>query len=193
MKRIYCYFEGTKDKIHVLNACKKMVVYCYADGDFVGIWGQEKPQDTICAGNMTVFVVFFFNYLLLWFSKIQTDITLLTLNYEYVALSHSVIDLLPLNNLSKEVIENLVTDSENLKFVSSSNVYEDNNGVVIVKNPGINPTSKQIAIRYYSFRQHVRKKVLIRITESGNQKAYIFTIVIQGELLVRNRKLIYGW
>ena len=49
-----------------------------------------------------------------------------------MALSHSVRALLPLKSLTKEVIDNLGIDCENLKFVSRSTVYEDNNGAIVV-------------------------------------------------------------
>ena len=77
-------------------------------------------------------MVTFDNFPLLWVSKLQTEISLSTLNSEYVALSHSVRALLPLKSLIKEVIDNLGIYCENLKFVSSSTVYEDNNGAIVV-------------------------------------------------------------
>ena len=71
---------------------------------------------------------------------------------------HSVRDLLTLKRLIKEVIDNLGIESKNLKFVSSYNVYEDNNGAIVVKTiPILNPTSKHITVIYYWFRNHVRK------------------------------------
>ena len=91
-------------------------------------------------------------------SKLQTEIALSNLHSEYVALSHSVRALLPLKSLIKEVIDNLGIDSENLKFLSSSTVYEENNGAVVVATiPRMNPSSKHIAVKYYWFRQHVGK------------------------------------
>ena len=132
MKRIFRYLQGTKDNGLVFNPSKKMVVGCYADADFVGLWGHENPQDAIFAGSRTGFVVTFVNFPLLWVSKIQTDISLSTLLSEYVALSHSVRALLTLKSLIKEVIDNLGIDSENLKFVSISTIYEDNNGAIVV-------------------------------------------------------------
>ena len=57
-------------------------------------------------------------------SKLQIEIALSTLHSEYVALSHSIRALLPLKSLIKEVIDKLGIDSENLKFVSSSTIYE---------------------------------------------------------------------
>ena len=66
-----------------------------------------------------------------------------------------------------EVFDNLGIDSKNLKFVSSSTVYEENKGdIVVAKSPGINPTSNHIAVKYHWFRQHVGKEFLIRKIES---------------------------
>ena len=91
-------------------------------------------------------------------SKLQTEIALSTLLSDYVALSNSVIALLPLKSLIKEVIDNLGIDSEKLKFLSSSNVYEDNNGAIFVAtSPSMTPTSKHIAVKYHWFRQYIGK------------------------------------
>ena len=73
-------------------------------------------------------------------------------------MSNSVRVLLSLKSLIKEVINNLGIDSENLKFVSSSTIYEDDNGAMVVAtSPRMTPTSKQIAVKYNWFRQHVGK------------------------------------
>ena len=81
-----------------------------------------------------------------------------TLHSEYVALSHSVRALLPLKILIKEVIDNPGIDSENLKFVSISIIYEDNNGAIVeATSPRITPKSNHIAVKYHWFRQHVGK------------------------------------
>ena len=107
----------------MFNPSKKLVVDCYADADFARLWGHEDPQDPICARSRTGFVVTFSNCPLLWVSKLQTDISFSTLNSEYVELSHFIRALLPLKSLIKEVIDNLVIDSENIKFVSSSTIH----------------------------------------------------------------------
>ena len=91
-------------------------------------------------------------------------------------LSHSVRALLPLKSLIKELIDNLGIDCENLKFVSRSTVYEDNNGAIVVAtSPRMTPSSKHIAVKYHWFRQHVGKEFVIWKIESENQKADIFT------------------
>ena len=111
-----------------------------------------------------------------------------------MALSHSVRALPPLKSLIKEVIDNLGIDSEKPKFVASSTVYEDINGSIVVEtSPRMTSKSKHITIKYHWFGQRVGKEFVIRKTESENQKADIFTKVLQGEIFVSIRKLLCGW
>ena len=99
-----------------------------------------------------------------------------------------------LKNLIKEVIDNLVIDSESLKFVSSSTIYEDNIGaMVLATSPRMTTTSKHIAVNYNWFRHHVGKEFIIRKIESENQKADISTKVLQSEIFVRISKVLFGW
>ena len=108
-----------------------------------------------------------------------------------MALHHSVRALLTLKSLIKEVIDNLGIYCENLKFVSSSTVYEDNNGAIVVAtSPRMTPSSKYIAVKYHWFRQHVGKEFVIQKIESENQKADIFTKGLQGQIFVRIRELL---
>ena len=96
-------------------------------------------------------------------SKLQTNIVLFNLHSEYLTLSHFVRDLLPLKSLTKEVIDNLGIDSENLEFVSRTTVYEENNGaMVLIESPNINPKSKHSYVKYNWFTQHIGKEFVIR-------------------------------
>ena len=104
----------------MFNTSKKLAVDFYADADFAGLCGHENPQYPIYDRIRTGFVATFSNFTLLWISELPTYIALSTLHSEYVALSHSVRALLPLNSLIKKIIENLRIDSENLNFVSIS-------------------------------------------------------------------------
>ena len=67
-----------------------------------------------------------------------------------MALFHYIRALLPLENLLKEVFDNLGFDIEKLKFVSRSTVYEENNrAIVVATSTRITPTSKHIVINYH--------------------------------------------
>ena len=83
-------------------------------------------------------------------------------------------------------------DSEKLKIVSSSTIYEYNKGAMVVaKSPRMTPTSKHIAVKYHWL--HVGKEFVIRKIDSENQKADIFTKGLQGEIFVRIMKMLCGW
>ena len=156
VKIIYRYLQGTNYNGLVFNTSKKLVLDCYADAYFAGIWGHQNTQDYIFVSSRTGFVVTFDNCPILWVSKPQTNIALSTLYSEYVELSHYVRALLPLKSLIKEVIDNSVIDSDKLRFVSRSTVYEGNGGSkVVATSPGMTPTSKKISVKYHCFRQHI--------------------------------------
>ena len=70
MKRICRYLQSTKDNVLLFNPSKKLMVDCYDDADFAGLWGHEYPQDPIYARSRTLFVVNFANCPLLWVSKL---------------------------------------------------------------------------------------------------------------------------
>ena len=74
-------------------------------------------------------------------SKLQTYIALSKLHSEFLALSHSERELIPLKIIIKEVIENLGIDCEKLKFVPRYTVYENNNiSIVLATSPSMTPT-----------------------------------------------------
>ena len=85
----------------MFNPYKKLVVDCYSDADFAGLWGHEDHQEPIFSSSRNGFFVTFANFPLLWVSKLQTYIALYILHSEYLALSHSVRVLLPLKILIK--------------------------------------------------------------------------------------------
>ena len=116
------------------------------------------------------------------------------LHSEYVTLYHSVRALLPLKSPIKELIDNLGNDNDTLKFLTSSTVYEENNGAILVATgPGMTSTSKYISVKYHWFRKNVGKEFVIWKIESENKKADIFTKGLQSEFFVRIRKLLCGW
>ena len=51
-------------------------------------------------------------------------------------------------------------------------------------------SSKNIAVKYNWFRQHVGKEIVIWKIESENQKTGIFTKGLQGQIFARIKKLL---
>ena len=99
----------------------------------------------------TGFVITLANCPLQWVSKLQTEIALSTLHAEYVALSQSLHELLPLKDLVKEVTSALNL-SDDFSTITKSTVFEDNQGAItIATSPHLTPTSKHIAVKYHWF------------------------------------------
>ena len=105
--RICRYLKGTATEGLIFKPTKDIRVDCYVDADFAGLWGAEDPQDPVCVKSWTGYVVTIANCPLLWVSKLQQEHALSTLHAEYVALSQSLRDLLPLKDLIKEVLDAL--------------------------------------------------------------------------------------
>ena len=58
--------------------------------------------------------------------------------------------------------------------------------------PRMTASSKHIAVKYILFRQQVGKEFVIRKIKSENQKADIFTKVVQGQIFLSIRKFLCG-
>ena len=133
------------------------------------------------------------NCSLLWVSKLQSEYALSTLHAEYVALSQSLRDLLPLKDLIKEVVDALGLPDD-LNFTTHSTVFEDNQGAIsLAKCPRMIPCTKHIGTKYHWFRDHFGKLFEVEHVESAKQKTDIFTKRLQGQLFLNIRKLLCGW
>eukprot|EP00957_Ditylum_brightwellii_P079283 6028912-Ditylum_brightwellii.AAC.1 len=95
-------------------------VNCFVDADFAGLFSVENPQNVTSVRSRTGYVLTFSGCPILWVSKFQTEVALLTLHVENVALSQSLTDLLPTKDLITEVVKEMWQKDKHkeLKFVS---------------------------------------------------------------------------
>ena len=112
---------------------------------------------------------------MLWCSKLQTQISLSTLEAEYLALSQSMRELIPSRNIIQEVMEHYGTPFKTI--TTHSTVFEDNEGAIKVATcPKMTPRTKHFAIPYQWFRTHIKEgDISIKHIFSDKQKADIFT------------------
>ena len=71
------------------------------DADFDGLWRHEDDQDPVCVKSRTGYVITLGGCPVVWTSKLQELIALSTLEAEYIALSTSMRELIPLHRLVK--------------------------------------------------------------------------------------------
>ena len=120
------------------------------DSNFAGLVFYKDPHNTVYTRSLSWYSVTFANCLILWVSKIQTEISLPTLHVEYVTLSQSLRNLLPVKDLAKETLKGLGLNTKKIKAVTKSSLFEDNSGAIVVAlSPRLNPTSKFIAVKYH--------------------------------------------
>ena len=81
-----------------------------------------------------------------WVSKLQTEISISTMEAEYIALSMAMHDLIPLWTLMDEVKELL--GAKSLPSCTYSEIFQDNNGdLILVTSPQMTLCSKHITIK----------------------------------------------
>ena len=107
MKRIGRYLLGTKDKGLILKPSGELKIDCYVDSDFAGLWGYEKPDDTSSVKSRTGFMIQVKKCPISWTSKLQTEISLSTMEAEYVALITAMRDLIPMMDIIMEVFNSV--------------------------------------------------------------------------------------
>ena len=89
------YFKGCKNEGLIIKPIKEFREDCYAEAHFAGLFAVEDPQDTVSVKPRTGYVLTFAGCPIPWVSKLQTKVALFTLHAEYVALSQSLRDYLP--------------------------------------------------------------------------------------------------
>ena len=125
VKRICRYLVGTTTQGLVFTLTKDLTVDCYVDADFAGLWGQEDEQDPISVKSRSGYLLTFAGCPLLWGSKLQTEVTLSTMEAEYVALSQSMRELIPIREVILEIQRIVFNNEKQLGCRSHSKVFEE--------------------------------------------------------------------
>ena len=206
VKRILRYLKGTKDQGMILNPSNTLNVDCYVDADFAGTWAVEDDQDPVSVKSRSGHLITFMGCPLLWSSKMQTQITLSTMEAEYIALSHAMRDLIAIREILKEISTIVLSNSPPLKpsfstisrsfeSIPKSLVHEDNTACLKFANmPKMSPRTKHIAIPYHFFRTKVEQlEIKVVGIDTNNQLADQFTKGLPQDKFVRDRKSLMGW
>ena len=114
---------------------------------------------------------------------------------EYIALSNSMRELLPVMRLVEEVTVSLkVTRNEK---TSVAIVWEDNEGCLILakmKPPQLTPRSKHYAVKYHWFKEQFEPgQLALKKIPSHLQKADLGTKPFTRQKFLELRLLVCGW
>ena len=194
VKRIIRYLSGTTTQGLILTPSSNYSVDCYVDADFAGLYGYEDDQNPISAKSRTGYVLLLADCPLLWVSKMQTMVASSTMEAEYIALSQSMRDLIPIRRLAKLACD-IILGENKYEGRMFSKVFEDNNGALqLARAPRMTPRTKHYGIKYHFFREYVsRGDIKLFKVDTQNQLADIFTKGLVKTLFEKIRKLLSGW
>jgi hypothetical protein len=168
----------------------------FADADFAGLWGAEKPTDSTSAESRSGNLITIGGTPVIWSSKMQTEIAPSTCEAEYIALSTAMKVLLPLRELFKSLSEALKISRDEVAKVCA--VWEDNDAALKLATsqfpPNMTPRTKHIGIKYHWFKEHiVEGEIEVRSIDTKVQKADIFTKGLDRREFENKRKMLMGW
>ena len=215
VKHILRYLQVTKNKGMVITPnLTEDSLDCYVDSDFAGNYNSYNDQDPTSTKSRTGYVILYKGCPVLWVSKMQTQNALSTMESEYLALSQSMRDLIPLREILKELkttvfkqievkqkcssksksFSDIVTE-ENESPIPKSKVYEDNAACLkFARLPRLTPRTKHIAVPYHWFRAKVEQmEISVEPIATENQLADQFTKPLTYDKFVKARKELMGW
>jgi hypothetical protein len=111
LKRIGIYLLGTIDKGTIVRLTDELILNCYADADFAGMFTSSDSDDPKSVRSRTGFIILLGTTPIAWVSKLQSETALSTMESEYIALSQALRVLLPLRQLLKEICHLLMFSS----------------------------------------------------------------------------------
>ena len=128
--------------------------------------------------------------LLLWSTKLQSEIALSTTEAVYIALSQSMRSREVLNEVPK-----LLQYSAPNQIKTIYTVFEDTNGALeLGKCPRMRPRTKHIAVNYNHFREQLMtENIKIEGIDTSAQITDIFTKSLIRAKFETLRKLLLGW
>ena len=181
-------YEGLVFKID-----KTKNIEVYVDAAFAGDWNQSWSQEPSSVFSRTGYFITYAGCPITWLSKPQTEISLSSTESEYIALSHSMREAIPMITLLQELKEILPIEDTTPKIHCT--IFEDNNSCIeMVKCPKMRPRSKHIGLKYHHFRSKVKEElVTIKYVNTENQLADLLTKALSEAQFLKLRRGINGW
>jgi len=195
VRNIVKYLNGTRDRGIILNPKLDKSFEVYVDASFSGEWNKDSAEnDASTAKSRSGYVISLHGCPIIWHSKLQTQVALSTTEAEYIALSQSLRDTIPIINLLRELKEHGFTDTNPVPKIHCK-VFEDNSGALeLAKAPKMRPRTKHINIVYHHFRSFVRDgTITIHPVGTLDQTGDTLTKPLDQNLFQRHRKKIMGW
>ena len=194
VKQIGRYLLANRDKGIILKPDASMALEDWVDADFCGNWNREYAmEDPTSARSRSGYVIRYCGCPITWRSKLQTEVALSTTEAEYVALSQSLREVIPIMNLLQEAKDSGI-NVHHIKPIIRCTVFEDNAGALELANvPKMRARTKHINVKYHHFRSFVPHVVSILKCHTLDQLGDGFTKATTLDIFLTHRKRLMGW
>ena len=189
------YLKGTKTEGLLLNPNPNRSVEVHVDADFCGNFNSNTSSEDISTSkSRTGYVISFAGCPVTWGSKLQTQIALSTTEAEYIALSQSLREAIPIMNLVQELQEQGFSIFSQTPRIFCT-AFEDNNGALeLARTPKMRSRTKHINLVYHHFRDYVSRGLInVLPIDTSNQVADIFTKPLDAITFIKLREVLLGW
>ena len=191
--RIARYLRSKKERGVIFQTHPKIGLECFVNADFAGCWSQADADDPDNVMSCTGYIIRYAGCTIVWCSKLQTEISLITAEAEYIALSQALRTVIPLMNLVEELSDIFPLYINKPYF--HCKVFEDNQScIAMTESSKLSPRTKQIELKYHHFKSYVYyKRLRIIYTCSEYQLADILTKPLSDAQFHILRKVLNGW
>jgi len=129
----------------------------YCDADFIGQYHEElSAVDPSTSKSRSGWIIFYAGCPIIWASRLQTQVALSTTEAEYISLSQSLRDVIPVMALVSEMKSKGFPVLCTEPYVYCK-LFEDNSGALeIARLPKMRPRTRHLCVTLHHFREHVR-------------------------------------
>ena len=188
------YLKGTRDKGIIFRPIKDKDLEVYVDADFVGNWTKEEANDRDNARSRHGYIIQYNGCPILWKSQLQGEIALSSTESEYMGISYSLRDTIPIMATLDEMM-NKKFPIRNSKGKVRCRLFEDNSGALeMAKVHKYRPRTKHINAKYHHFRDFVTNgQITLHPIDTGSQPADMLTKPLNENVLKKHRAYVMGW
>jgi hypothetical protein len=195
VKYLCCYLMSTKDMGLIMHPDTTKSFEVHVDCDFAGNWVKEDAMnDPSIAKPRTGYIISYRGCLVIWASKLQTEVVLLLTESKYVGLSKSLrIAIVMMNLLNEFKVFGIALPKTNPTVFCK--LFEDNAGAIhLVKAPKMRPRTRHINQKYHHFREWLNSGLIDMLPiDTEEQPADLMTKPLDLFLFLKHRLAVMSW
>ena len=170
VNRIGRYFKATEKMVIYISPCENNI-NLWSDADFGGNWFPEEAKyDSDMARSRSGFVVSYLGCPVMWKSQLQTDISLISNDSEYIVIIkalHNTINIIDIIKLTKSLGYNVGT----VLPTGLCKLSEDNIGALtLYRDPAMRPRTKNINLKYHHLSAYIANYTVSIISIYSSKK-----------------------